>query len=97
MLIYQKILRQLDRQLNNFFTDVNMSVIESKIDEAYERCMEAIEASNNKYLISSGGPRFMLGHSGCWSIFLYYLSNSLKMSKGGGRTNILFEQDTAWC
>lgn len=66
-----------------------MSVIESKIEEAYWRCM-TIAASNNKYLNPDGKPQFRLEHSGCWSIFLYYLSNSLKKCVGG-RTGILFK------
>lgn len=88
--IYQNILRQLERQLYSFFVNVDMSVIESKIEEAYWRCMTSIAASNNKYLNPDGKPQFRLEHSGCWSIFLYYLSNSLKKCVGG-RTGILFK------
>lgn len=81
--IFQNILVQLKKQLNSFFVDVDMSVIESKVEEAYQRCMISIAASNNKYLNPDGIPLFKLEHSGCWSIFLYYLSNSLKKSGGG--------------
>lgn len=81
-IIYRNILEQLDRQLNNFFIDVDISMIAEEIDAAYERCMVALSASNNKYLNPNGIPRFSLEHSGCWSIFLYYLSNCLKNIPG---------------
>lgn len=84
VILYHNILEQLGRQLNNFFIDVDMSLIAEKISEAYERCMVALSASNNKYLNPNGVPKFSLEHSGCWSIFLYYLSNCLKMHRGGG-------------
>ena len=81
------IYEQLIRQLKNFFVNIDLFEIEGKIDEAYERCIAAISASNNKYLNPNGTPRFLLNHSGCWSIFLYYLSNFLKNT--GGRNGIL--------
>ena len=37
--------------------------------------------SYNKYLNPGGNPYFSLYHSGCWALFLYYLSNSLKGNK----------------
>lgn len=40
--------------------------------------MEALSASNDKYLNPEGKPHFSLYHSSCWTIFLYYLSNCLK-------------------
>ena len=83
--IHETIYEQLRRQLQNFFADIDLSVIEGKIDEAYERCIAAISVTNNKYLNPDGIPRFMLEHSGCWSIFLYYLSNSLRNIPGGGQ------------
>jgi len=84
--IHETIYEQLRRQLQNFFADIDLSVIEGKIDEAYERCIAAISVTNNKYLNPDGIPRFMLEHSGCWSIFLYYLSNSLRNIPGGAET-----------
>ena len=70
---HREIYKQLERQLQNFFVNIDLSVIESKIDEAYKRCIAAISASNNKYLNPDGTPRFLLKHSGCWSIiFLYF-------------------------
>lgn len=87
--MHRDIYKQLKKQLQNFFVNIDLSVIEGKIDEAYERCIAAISASNNKYLNPNGTPRFLLNNSGCWSIFLYYLSNSLKNDRGGGGKSIL--------
>lgn len=88
--IHETIYEQLRRQLQNFFADIDLSVIEGKIDEAYERCIAAISVTNNKYLNPDGIPRFMLEHSGCWSIFLYYLSNSLRNIPGGGAETVYY-------
>lgn len=87
--MHRDIYEQLRKQLGNFFINIDLSVIEDKIDESYERCIAAISASNNKYLNPNDMPRFLLNHSGCWSVFLYYLSNSLKNLPGGGRKDIL--------
>ena len=76
--MHKKILKQLERQLHSFFVDIDMTEIDEKIDAAYLRCINAIAASNDKYLNSNGTPQFLLDHSGCWSVFLYYLSNFLK-------------------
>ncbi len=87
--MHRDIYEQLKRQLQNFFVDIDLSVIEGKVDEAYKRCMVAISASNNKYLNPNGTPQFRLDHSGCWSIFLYYLSNVLKNTSGGEKVYYL--------
>ena len=76
--MHENIAAQLKKQLNSFFICDDFSRIEEKLDEAYERCMIALSASVNKYLNPDGVPQFSLQHSGCWSVFLYYLSNSLK-------------------
>lgn len=84
-LMYQSILEQLKRQLNSFFIDVDISLIEIEIEEAYKRCMGALSASKNKYLNPDGVARFFLEHSGCWSLFLYYLSNCLANNSQGSK------------
>ena len=76
-LIHNNIAGQLKRQLSNFWLDFNFPKIEQKINEAYELCMNCLAASNNKYLNPDGVPHFLLHHSVCWSIFLYYLSKCL--------------------
>lgn len=80
---HKKIVKQLEKQLRNFFIDIDFSGIENKIDEAYERSLVALSASTNKYLNPDGIVKFSLEHSGCWSVFLYYLSNCLKTDRGG--------------
>lgn len=78
-LLYMESVKLLERQLCNFFIDLNMGVIEKRIEEAWERCIKALSVSNNKYLnLARVKHSELLSHSGCWSIFLYYLSNSLK-------------------
>lgn len=56
-LLYMESVRQLERQLCNLFVDVDMDVIERKVDLAWERCIKAISVSNNKYLNFIGGGR----------------------------------------
>lgn len=77
--IYDSISKQLEKQLSNFWVDINFNRIEKKIDEAYDLCMNCLSASYDKYLNpdSFSSPRFTLHHSGCWCIFLYYLSKCL--------------------
>ncbi len=77
-LMYSRILAQVEKQLNSFWLNVDMLHMEKKIDRAYERCMQVLLVSNNKYLNPEGRPKFSLYNSSCWSIFLYYLSNELK-------------------
>lgn len=89
---------QLKKQLNIFLVFNDFSGIEESIKEAYERCLGALSATNNKYLCPNGIPQFSLEHSGCWSVFLYYLSNCLTKQPGGGancESNILLKQDSA--
>lgn len=78
--VYDNIAKQLEIQLSSFFADTSISVVEENIDKAYERCMVAIGAIIDKYLKRNGMPYFNLYHSGCWSVFLYYLSNTLAVS-----------------
>lgn len=64
--------------------------IRTKIDMAYERCIEALSACIDKHLNPDGKPRFSLYNSDCWSIFLYYLSNCLKDEKDGSAEKIFY-------
>lgn len=75
--MHDSILEQLKRQLNNFWADINYDKIKERIDDAYELCMNCFSAVNNKYLNPDGKPCFLLDHSGCWCIFLYYLSRCM--------------------
>lgn len=76
--IKSEILAQLQLQLHSNFKSVDFQCIMRHSDEAYERCKESISALNNKYLkYSNGLPKFCVNHSGCWSLYLYYLSNAI--------------------
>lgn len=76
--IKSQIVTQLLLQLHNIFSVVDQQCISQHSDKAYERCKESISALNNKYLkCDDGTPKFCMNHSGCWSVYLYYLSNTL--------------------
>lgn len=73
-----EILAQLQLQLHSNFKSVDFQCINRYFDEAYERCKKSISVLNNKYLIGRDGlPEVSINHSGCWSVFLYYLSNTI--------------------
>lgn len=82
-MVLDDIIEQLEVQLNSIFPrgGANLALIECEVKIAYERCIKALSASKGKYLNPNGQPVFSLYHSGCWSIFLYYLSNSLLNDK----------------
>ena len=72
------ITRTLEKQISNFWDDYSMDIISDSVENAYNRTINSIRVSKNKYLNNNGQVTFNLYHSGCWSIFLYYLSNELK-------------------
>lgn len=83
-MILDDIMGQLELQLNSIFLrrgGAKLALIEYEIKIAYERCIKALSAYKDKYLNPNGQPVFSLYHSGCWSIFLYYLSNTLSDEK----------------
>ena len=87
LIIKETIRKQLKLWMDHFFTTVDFNNILEYADEAYVRCLEAISASKDKYLKNRDGtPRFSMYHTGCWSVYLYYLSNSLAESSRGGRS-----------
>lgn len=83
--VKEEIVKQLKLQLNNFFVSVNFYYIVSCVDEAYQQCMESISKLNDKHLKNNEGlSEFSIYHSGCWAVYLYYLSNLLGEYGGGG-------------
>ena len=81
----ENILKQLVKQVNNFFeiSDENIRVLESCMDEVLNMCEYNFEHSDNKYFKSrTGGARFDTHHSVQYMIFLYYLSNLLYRQGG---------------
>lgn len=81
--IKQEILSQLRLQMYNNFVNVNFQPIENCYEQAYERCKESLSALKDKYLNPDGTPNFLIYHSGCWALYLYYLANTIQKHGGG--------------
>lgn len=71
----QDLLNLLNMQLNNIlgFTES----VDEYIDKALERVSICFSYSNDKYYRSLGGSKFSPYHSGQYSIFLYFLANTI--------------------
>ena len=69
----------LQRQLQSFFavTPEELQIINAMVDEVLERCKFCFAATPNKYYAKDGEVYFNPFHSGQYTIFLYYLSNSI--------------------
>jgi serine O-acetyltransferase len=68
------------RQLGNLFVynpSEDENALESAFDAALRRCEKCFAAIKNKYYQRNGHPYFSPFHSGQYSIFLYFLSNSV--------------------
>lgn len=70
----------IDKQLNNFFNDIDLTTIETNIDIALSRTEYCLTSIENKYYYKDGKFQFNPYHSGQYSIFLYYLANSIYLS-----------------
>jgi len=79
-----KIIKQLIRQLKSFFSisDDEIKVFESLSDEVFERCDICFSNNENKYYSKKGQAYFNPYHSGQYTIFLYYFSNSIFHKEG---------------
>ena len=82
----------IQKQLSSFW---NIKIceqieLEENIKTALKRTEESFMASQNKYFINNG---FSLYNSVQYSIFLYYLANTIGKNTGGGicRSNLLSE------
>ena len=73
------IIKQLIQQLKSFFSisDDEIRVFESLSDEVFERCNICFSKNENKYYSKNGQAYFNPYHSGQYTIFLYYFSNSI--------------------
>lgn len=73
------ILEGLIRQLNSFFSisDIEIKVLNSLIEVVFERCEFNFSKNNNKYYSKLGEPYFNPYHSGQYTVFLYYFSNTI--------------------
>lgn len=72
----EELLKHINRQMGNFFGEVEG--ISDYLDEALARTKKCFSMTKNKYYTDDNGePEFSLYHSGQYSIFLYYLSNTI--------------------
>lgn len=80
----ENILKQLVKQLSNFFeiAEEDICLLQSCMDEVLNMCEYNFEHSDNKYYKSRTGGRFDTHHSVQYMIFLYYLSNLLYRQGG---------------
>jgi serine O-acetyltransferase len=81
----EDILKGLIRQLNSFFSvsDAEVSVINSLGNKVFDRCEYNFSKNENKYYARNGETYFNPYHSGQYTVFLYYFSNSIFKEKKG--------------
>jgi serine O-acetyltransferase len=75
----EELLKGLIQQLNYFFTLSNIEVdaIYGLGEEVFKRCEFNFSHNNNKYYSKLGKAYFNPYHSGQYTVFLYYFSNSI--------------------
>lgn len=73
------LLKRLINQLNSFFevSDIEIDVIQSLSSEVFQRCEYNFSKNKNKYYSRDGKVYFNPNHSGQYTVFLYYFSNSI--------------------
>jgi serine O-acetyltransferase len=73
------ILKGLIRQLNSFFgiSESEIEVLNSLFESTLERCEFNFAKNNNKYYSKSDEAYFNPYHSGQYTVFLYYFSNTI--------------------
>lgn len=69
----------LEKQINNIFflRDEERSILSGALDIALERCEYCFSYSRSKYYQKQGQVYFNPFHSGQYSIFLYFISNTI--------------------
>lgn len=75
----EDIINGMIRQLKSFFeiSDDEIKIINSLSEDVFTRCQVSFSASNNKYYSKGGEVYFNPYHSGQYTIFLYYFSNTV--------------------
>ena len=75
----KEILKNLVRQLTSYFSisDEEIQLLEDLSDGVFTRCAVCFSENNNKYYSKEGEAYFNPHHSGQYSIFLYFFSNSI--------------------
>lgn len=72
-----ELLQLINIQLSLFLIKEKLEIIESYLDEVLSRIEFCFKHTSNKYYSKNNEVYFNPFHSGQWSIFLYYLSNTL--------------------
>lgn len=73
-----EIVELLERQLTMFACSKDdIEIINNNFDQAYQRTNYCFSFSKNKYYSKNKQTYFSPFHAGQWSIFLYYLSNTI--------------------
>ena len=70
----------VSKQLNNFFINIDIHTIDYNIDKALFRTEYSLSAIENKYYYNENEFKFNPYHSGQYSVFLYYLANTVYLS-----------------
>lgn len=81
----EELLELLSRQLgNNFMLDpaIEQPILHNTLETALERTGFCFKHCENKYYTRDGEPYFNPFHSGQYSIFLYFLSNTVWRDTG---------------
>lgn len=75
----KQILESLIRQLRSFFSisDQEIQIIETLSPKVLERCAICFSKTENKYYSKDGEAYFNPYHSGQYTIFLYFFSNTV--------------------
>ena len=82
----ENILKQLVKQLNNFFeiSEYDIRALNSAMDEVLMKCEYNFAHNDNKYYKTQEGVvRFDVCHSVQWMTFLYYMSHVLYQQNAG--------------
>lgn len=79
----EDILKGLIRQLTSFFSisDTEIDEIHALSDMVFERCEYNFSKNENKYYSRKGEVYFNPYHSGQYTVFLYYFSNTIFKEK----------------
>lgn len=75
----EDIVKGLIRQLNSFFSisDAEIRVLNSLSEVVFQRCEYNFSKNKNKYYSRKGEAYFNPYHSGQYTLFLYYFSNTV--------------------
>ena len=75
----EEVVKGVIRQLKSFFSisETEIGILNSLSDKVFDRCSICFSPNTNKYYSKQGVPYFNPYHSGQYTIFLYYFSNTI--------------------